>query len=97
MGQKIRMRSDPSIAEPHVAGTKITLSQPALHVRYGVLMVPRPTYWALHLAQADQLAEQLRAVDAEILAVAVGESNARILDARLAARLYLVGTTLVRG
>lgn len=89
------MRSDPTIAEPHAAGAKITLVQPALHGTYGALLVPRPNYWRIHLTTAERLYEELRDLDRRVLALPVQKSDSRTVDADLAVALYTVGTDLI--
>src|SRR5438309_1716232 len=95
MARKIRLRSDPSIAEPHAAGAKITLVQPALHGTYGALFLPRPNYWKIHLAVADRRHDELRDLDARVLATRLDNSDSRTLDGDLAVSLYAIGADLI--
>lgn len=94
-GRKIQLRSDPSIAEPHAAGAKITLVQPALHHTYGALFVPRPNYWRLHLETADHRARELAELDRRVLSLPMEKSDSRTLDDELTQLLYRVGSDLI--
>src|SRR5213592_4638920 len=95
MGKNVNLTSNPSLIESHEAGAKIQLVQPALHVTYGVLMVPRLILWKAHLNLAEGRYGQLRALDEQVLALPVGPSNTRFVSPDLAIDLYKVGTELV--
>ena len=95
MGRKIKLKSDPQIAKPHATGSKVTLVQPALHTTYGVVMIPRPQYWTLHLRVAEARFGELRSLDERVLATPIDSSNSRVLDEELTVGLYHVGSEMI--
>ncbi len=95
MARKIRTKADPTLAESHAAGAKVTLVQPALHETYGTLLVPRPVYWLQHAKAALARQESLRQLDQRVLETELGASDSRILAGDLAIALYVTGTEAV--
>src|ERR1700694_1379329 len=90
--KKVRLKSDPALARPHAAGSKVRLVQPCVHEQYGPLWVAQPRHVAVHLLWANQMRTRLRDLDARILALEVGDGGGRTVDdPDLIASLYTAG------
>lgn len=95
MGRKVKWIADPSFAQPHAAGSKLTLVQPAVHAQYGVVSIAQPNYWGIHLAAAEALRQTLRELDARIEQTEIDANGSRsITNPALVRDLYFVGATL---
>jgi hypothetical protein len=95
VGKKVKLVSDPALAQPHEAGSKLRLTLPCVHVELGALFVAQVPHYAVHLAFARQLRPQLSALDAQIEALSVQSSGGReVSDPMLVSNLYFVGTNL---
>lgn len=73
MGQKVKLTSDPDLAEPHAAGAKMVIVQPCIHDVYGALFVHQVAHVKIHFNRAAQRRDQLKALDDQIQALDVGD------------------------
>src|SRR5712664_1258543 len=92
LGRKVKLTSDPALAQAHAAGAKMALVQPCVHIEYGPLFVSQVSHVSIHFKWARQLRERLRALDAQVEALEVTSGGGRhIDDPDLVTSLYLAG------
>jgi hypothetical protein len=95
VGRRVKLTSDPALAQPHAAGSKMWLNQPCVHIELGPIFVRQVPHFGLHVAYARQLRAELATLDKQIEALEVETSGGRnVSDKALVSNLYIVGTTL---
>src|ERR1700745_2689662 len=80
MGRKIKVVSDPTLAEPHAAGASVRVLQPLLHEPFGLLYIIWPCYWRIHVTAAIAGLEQLKIMEDKIFELPIDKSNSRIIS-----------------
>jgi hypothetical protein len=96
MGRKIKVISEPTLAEPHAAGASVQVLQPSLHDPFGLLYITWPCYWTIHVTAAVTGLKDLKLANARILELQIDKSNSRLIsDIEFIRQLYTNGTRVI--
>ncbi len=79
MAKKVKITSNPDLAQPHKKGAEVKWFQSLIHKPMGTISYEFPQYFAMYFDYADASYSQLKALEEELLKVPV-DNKCRILD-----------------
>lgn len=95
MGKKTKLISDPSLAHPHEAGSRIEVIQVLAHDPLGALAYPWPRLWVFHYDQAVDAYEAFEGLHSQLVELPPALDGMRtVSDGEFLKKIYALGAAM---